>query len=172
MRFTLVGYMCSGKTTVGKKLAHKLDYCFLDLDDTIEKKYHISIFDFFQKYDESAFRKIEEEVLHEIIKEDNSVISTGGGTPCYGSNIDLINKNSISIFLKLSNKKIIYRIHQTKKQRPILNLYSGEKLSEFIEKHMEERGRYYKQAHYTVDCEFKNIKEITSEIMSLPPFKI
>jgi shikimate kinase len=94
----LIGFMGSGKTTVGRKLAKKLDHPFIDLDETIENRYRISIPTIFSKYDEKVFRKIEHETLKSLLHLQNHVISTGGGTPCFFNNIDLINENGISGF--------------------------------------------------------------------------
>jgi shikimate kinase len=77
----LTGYMGSGKTTAGKKLADRLGYTFIDLDKYIENKYRITIPHLFARYDEGAFRKLEKETITETFKLKNAVISTGGGTP-------------------------------------------------------------------------------------------
>ena len=83
MRIVLVGYMGSGKSTVGKKLASKLRFSFYDTDQIIEEQYKISIYNFFEKYEEDVFRKIEYDVLKNTLIHNNAVISTGGGTPVF-----------------------------------------------------------------------------------------
>ncbi len=90
MKIVLIGYMGSGKSSVGKKLAEVLGISFMDLDDEIEKREHISIQKIFSKKGEIYFRKIEKEVLQTIlIKRDSFVLATGGGTPCYADSMNI-----------------------------------------------------------------------------------
>jgi len=93
VRVYLIGYMGSGKSRTGGEVAAKMDWRFTDMDDLFEEKYRISVLDFFEKYDENSFRNIERKLLHETILEDNMIIATGGGTPCFFDNMDFINNN-------------------------------------------------------------------------------
>ncbi|MBI9038984.1 MAG: shikimate kinase [Bacteroidales bacterium] len=153
MRIVLVGYMGSGKSTAGKKLASHIGFSFLDIDHFIEEKYKISIHDFFKKYGEDVFRKIESDVLKNTLIEDNIVISTGGGTPCFKDNMNLINKNSYSVYIKMNISSIENRLINSKKSRPLLKEISQENLNSFIEKQLLEREKYYNQAHLIVKGE-------------------
>ena len=90
MRIYLIGYMASGKSNLGQLLAEKLGYSFIDLDYLFEERFRISVLDFFEKYDEDGFRKIERSILHETLEQDDVVISTGGGTPCFFDNMHFI----------------------------------------------------------------------------------
>ena len=92
MRIYLVGYMASGKSNLGQILAEKLGYAFVDLDYLFEERFRIRVLDFFEKYDEKGFRTIEQSLLHETTGWDNMVIATGGGTPCFFDNMDVISK--------------------------------------------------------------------------------
>ncbi|OQY05321.1 MAG: hypothetical protein B6I20_01495 [Bacteroidetes bacterium 4572_117] len=87
MLIYLIGFMGSGKTTVGKKLARKLSYNFIDLDAQIELEIGTNITDYFEQFGEEKFRLIEHQVLHNTYKLENTVVSTGGGAPCYFNNI-------------------------------------------------------------------------------------
>ena len=98
MIISLIGYMGSGKTTIGKDLAKALGYEFIDLDLFIESKYELTVSDIFTKYGELGFRKREREALHEVLHNTNIVLSVGGGTPVYYDNIDYINSHSKSDF--------------------------------------------------------------------------
>ena len=90
MRIYLIGYMASGKSNLGQILAEKLDYSFVDLDYLFEERFRISVFDFFEKYDEDGFRKIEKSLLQETTGWDDVVVATGGGTPCFFDNMRVI----------------------------------------------------------------------------------
>ena len=93
MRIFIIGYMGAGKSTVGKKLAKKLRLTFIDLDEQVEKESGMSPFELFEKSGEDAFRIKEQETLHKIFKQDNFVLSTGGGTPCFFDNMKLMNEH-------------------------------------------------------------------------------
>ena len=116
MRIFLVGYMYSGKTTVGKQLAKKLNISFVDLDRAIEQRYHVSIPGFFNKYGEDAFRILERNVLEIVSDMDDVVISTGSGTPCFGDNMDFILSKGCVVYLKMTSAAILSRESRSKKQ--------------------------------------------------------
>lgn len=149
-RIYLIGFMGAGKTTLGKKLAHKLGYSFHDLDKIFEYKYKTSVDLFFGKYDEAAFRKIEHDLLLSTFTLENSVISTGGGTPCFHNNMNLINQNGISIYIKLSPEAIFNRLITAKKRRPLIANKSEEELMLFIKEKLREREAFYNMANYTI----------------------
>ena len=103
MKIILLGYMGSGKTTIGIQLARKLYLNFTDLDEFIEEKEQKSIKEIFKQKGEIYFRKIEHKYLKQFINENESyVLSLGGGTPCYAGNLDLIlkDKKSLSFYLQ------------------------------------------------------------------------
>lgn len=160
MLIYLIGFMGSGKTTVGKKLATQLDLDFIDLDLFIEEKYKISIPDIFDRFDESVFRKIEHETLMETKSFQNTVISTGGGTPCFYNNMDIINANGTSVYLKLHPKSIQKRLLESKKKRPLVMNKGEDELFNFIQLKLEEREQYYEQAKYTIKAENLEIADL------------
>ena len=98
-RIILVGFPGSGKSTIAKKIANRLHYQFVDMDHLFESKYKLSIPDFFKKYGEEVFRKSEHVLLKEVIQQEKVVISTGGGTPCFHGNMELIMENGFSIYI-------------------------------------------------------------------------
>ena len=92
MRIFIIGYKSSGKTTLGKQLAKRLNMKFIDLDHVIEEREAVSIPELYEKIGDDEFRKKEWEALLEIVKQDNLVISTGGGAPCHCDNMTLMEK--------------------------------------------------------------------------------
>jgi len=153
MLIYLIGYMGSGKTTAGRKLARRLGYNFIDLDLMIENDYKISIPSLFQKYDENAFRKIEHETLKKTFSFKNTVISTGGGTPCFFNNIEMINENGISVYLKMNINSLYDRLIKSKKKRPLLTDKSPTEIFEFIEKQLKSREPFYNKSSIEVKGE-------------------
>ena len=170
MIVVLMGYMGSGKSTVGKELATVLNYNFLDLDDYIIDKEKASVFDIFKTNGEIYFRKKETEYLKELIESSqNLVLALGGGTPCYGNNIDLLTHNvNIELFyLKLSIPLLTKRLFEERQKRPLIShLNSEDKLMEFIGKHLFERVQYYNQAEYTIDTDNKSKQDVIEAILT------
>ena len=166
MRIFIIGFMYSGKSTVGKKLANLMNLNHIDTDKVFESKYNITISSFFEKYGENLFRELEHKILLETIEDDNCIISTGGGLPCFHNNMDIIKENGISIYLNMSPISIIHRINNSKKKRPLLQNKSPEELQEYIENLLREREVFYNQANLKIKGEDPNIKEIQSELSS------
>ena len=168
MKIVLMGYMASGKSVIGKLLASKNNIDFIDLDTVIEKNEKMIISDIFLNKGDIYFRKIESNNLVNTLKNSkNVVLSLGGGTPCYGNNLNEIKKHSTSIYLKASIKTIYNRLVLESDKRPIVAEISKNKLEEFIAKHLFERARFYEQANFIVDVSNKSPEEITSEILKL-----
>ncbi len=159
--------MASGKSSIGKKLAKMLDVPFVDLDDLISEKEKLNIQDIFKIKGEIYFRKKEIECLNDILlQKDNFILAVGGGTPCYGSNMNIINNNSRSIYLKSSIESIYNKLSskKNKHKRPLISEINNKELKEFIAKHLFERSPFYEQAHYTVKTDNKSKIEIAQEI--------
>ena len=169
MIVVLMGYMGSGKSTIGKELATVLNYSFLDLDDYISKKENATVSELFNSKGELYFRKKETQYLKEIINtSQNKVLALGGGTPCYGNNIDLLtdNKNVSVFYLKLSIPLIAKRLFKEREKRPIIShIHSEDELLEFIGKHLFERVQYYNKAQYTISTDNKSQKDVIEEIL-------
>lgn len=166
MKVVLLGYMTSGKSSVGKQLAVNLKCVFFDLDNEIEKALGMTIPEIFAKKGEVYFRKKESEILNSILEGNSKfVLSLGGGTPCYGRNMELVKKaTKDSIYLKVAIASLIDRISQEKNQRPLVAGILDEDLPEFIGKHLFERIPFYTMAENTVETDGKTIREIAQEI--------
>ena len=147
MNIYIVGYPCCGKTSLGKKIAKKIGYNFVDLDHLFEEQYKITISDFFEKYNEEAFRMCERKILHSTTSLKNTVIATGGGTPCYFDNMEFINKNGVSIYLQRCIGFLAERLRNTKQNRPLLQNLTAEEIPSYIEKQLSNREPYYLKAH-------------------------
>jgi len=164
----LIGYMASGKSTIGRDLADKVNYQFVDLDDYIEEREKMSIVDLFKTKGEIYFRKIESIYLKEIIADkDDIILSLGGGTPCYGQNMSFLQKASkvSSIYLKASIGALINRLENEKSKRPLVaHLKTEEELGEFIGKHLFERNQFYSLADETIVTDVLSTKEIVEAI--------
>ena len=166
MIITLVGYMGSGKTHVSKILSEKINFKLFDLDKEISRRNKATIPEIFEKRGEIYFRKLEREILEEILaSQDNIVLSLGGGTPVYYNNMEIINNNSTSIFLRTSINTLLERLSKQKEKRPLIANISQEDLPEFIAKHLFERNVYYSRAQYSISTDSKKPEEILQEIM-------
>ncbi|WP_257669293.1 shikimate kinase [Parapedobacter tibetensis] len=148
----IVGFMGSGKTTWGRKLARKTDRAFIDLDARIVDEAGMSIAGYFSQHGEAPFREMESQVLKNLRFTDPVIVSTGGGTPCYFDNMAWMNETGTTIYLQLPPKAIWDRLMQTDiTSRPALNGLSGEELLDYITLKLAEREPFYKQAKYTID---------------------
>ncbi len=167
MKIILLGYMASGKTSVGKKLAKRLNLPFIDLDDYISLQEKLSVTSIFKEKGEIYFRKKETHYLKELLESNqNFVLALGGGTPCYGGNLKIIHKYANSFYLKQSLKSTYIKLSKSKNKckRPLIANISNDDLKEFIAKHLFERASYYEQAANTIIVDDKTKKEIAKEI--------
>jgi len=148
MKIYLVGYMASGKSKLGKELSVLTGMSFVDLDDLFEERYRIGIVDFFEKYGDPAFRQIEHQLLMETEPLENTIIATGGGTPCSDENIRFIKKYGISIYIRMNVDDLIIRLKTVKKKRPLLMNLPMENLGDFVRQQLKEREPFYLQADH------------------------
>lgn len=168
MKISLVGYMGSGKTTIGRELAKDLITDFFDLDGLIQNHNNKTIFELFKDLGEIKFRKIEREVLMDVLNsEKDYVLAVGGGTPVYYDNMNLINEKTISIYLRSNPKYLAERLIPEKLDRPLIAHLKDEELPEFVAKHLFERRNFYELSTYTIDIPNKSVSEIKSEIIQL-----
>lgn len=168
-KIILLGYMGSGKTTLGSLLSKKLKIKHIDLDHIIENKFGISINEIFETKGEIFFRKWEHHYLKEILDSNDSfILSLGGGTPCYADNHLFFNQeNILSIYLKASIETLCERLTETREKRPLVASKSKEELKDFIAKHLFDRSFYYHQAKFVINIDDKSSIEIIEEIEKL-----
>lgn len=166
MRVYLVGFMSSGKTTLGFQLARQLKMRFLDLDQYITNTEGDSVQEIFDKFGEPYFRKKEQEALHATFKLPQTVIATGGGTPVQYDNMDQMIKHGLTFYLKLPKEIIIHRIEKSARERPLVKNKTAEALDQFIETLFEKRKSFYEKAHFEVDASNKNALHYITRILS------
>lgn len=166
MIISLVGYMGSGKSHISKILSEKINFKLIDLDREISRRNKLTIPEIFEKKGEIYFRKLEREILEEILAtQENIVFSLGGGTPVYYNNMEIINNSSKSVFLRTSITTLIERISKQKEKRPLIARISDENLPEFIAKHLFERNEFYSKAQFNINTDSKEPEEIMNEII-------
>lgn len=165
MRIFLIGFMASGKSTIGKKLANKLNLPFVDLDTYIEKKFNTTIRFLMYEKGQEEFRVIEKEALSEVIeKYKDAIISTGGGTPCFFDNMDRMRKNGTTIYLEMDVPTLVNRLLYAKKDRPLIWGKSKEDLTIYAKELMNKRKLDYEQADFKVDGKNLNVKTMVDLI--------
>ena len=169
MKIVLLGYMGSGKSTVGASLANALSFQFKDLDHYIEQAEGSSITELFKEKGEIYFRKKEGAYLSQLLSVSQKlVLATGGGTPCYGTiATDLKNDpNVVTVYLKHSLDQLTTRLYAEKSTRPLIaHLETEELLNDFIRKHLFERSFYYNQASIVLDCDGQTPDQIVEKIL-------
>jgi len=164
----LLGYMASGKSSIAKEIAQKRMLKFIDLDTVISDREGMSISDIFKNKGEIYFRKKESLYLDELLSENKKIIlSVGGGTPCYGNNMNIINQNGISFFINTPLNILVNRLISEKTTRPLVADLNDADLKEFIAKHLFERNPFYEQANHTINASDKDVTTIASEILKL-----
>ncbi len=166
MKIVLLGYMGSGKSTVAKQLATELELPYTDLDDYIIEKEKLSIKEIFDIKGEIYFRLQESNYLKQLLDDQNQgILSLGGGTPCYGDNMEMIKEASRSFYLKGSICTICQRLRNEKSQRPLIASLDDEQLTEFVAKHLFERRTFYEQATFTMSIDNKSVSELVNELL-------
>lgn len=158
--------MASGKSTLGKRVARKLDVPFLDMDKAIEEKFDLTIAEIFSTLGETAFRKAETDFLMEMkLDEETTIIATGGGVPCFEDNMDKMNEHGLTIYLKRPVKELAHRIFNSKKSRPLTDNLSEEELIEFIEDHLKERAPHYDKSKLIIERDAQTTQGILDALL-------
>ena len=159
----LTGMMGVGKSTVGKNLAQKLSYNFVDIDRTIESREGSTINLIFKNKSESYFRKLENEISLEKLKKKNTVISLGGGAFLNKSIRRKIKNTSVSFWLDVDVSELIKRLKKNKK-RPLLY---NKNLNVTVNKIYLERKKTYSEADFRIKCNFLGPDKIVDKILKL-----
>jgi shikimate kinase len=165
----ITGFMGCGKTTAGRKLAAELNFSFIDLDHEIERREKRSIEEIFSHSGEEYFRKAESAALHEMDIMTDTVISTGGGTPCFGDNLSFMKETGVLIYLKMTPLQLKSRLDDQKENRPLLKGLKESEMINYITRKLRERGTFYEQATIVVDGMDLDIKSLSYKIRFLLP---
>lgn len=169
MIIILIGYMGSGKSTVGKKLSKIVGFDFIDLDSYIEEKEGKKISELFRSKGEIYFRKVESQYLNTLLElKSNTVLALGGGTPCYGDNMkNIVNHETVkSVYLKATLLQLTDRLEKEKSKRPLIaHLKDKDAITEFIGKHLFERSFFYNQSAMTISVDNQTVDEIVASIV-------
>jgi shikimate kinase len=158
----LTGYMGSGKSSTGQLLASQLDYNFIDLDKFIEKEYKMTIPEIFSSKGEKEFRAMEHNCLKKVVEKENTVVACGGGTPCYYGNMELMNNNGTTVYLKMSVDTLVNRLLHAKDKRPLILNKTEKELKEFVNRQLEKREDIYHKAQYIVKAKELNVQELAA----------
>ena len=168
MKIYLVGYMGSGKSTIGPLLAEVLSYKFIDFDTYISEKEGMSISKIFKSKGEIYFRKAESLYLKQLLEEESEqvVVALGGGTPCYGTNLQVLkDSDAQTVYLNWHFKRLAQRLWEAKEERPLIaSMQSYENLEDYVRKHLFERGFYYNQSDIVLKIEDQNPQEVVDSI--------
>lgn len=170
-RIIIIGYMGAGKTTVGKALSKELNIPFYDLDWYIESRMRKTVPQIFAERGEEGFRKIEHNLLHEVAEFENVIISCGGGTPCFYDNMDYLNAQGDTVYLKASPEVLYGHLKIGKTERPLLKNKTPEEMQEYIREQLDKREQYYLQAKHVLDVNlmdnYEKIKISVAELREL-----
>lgn len=162
----ICGFMGCGKTTQGKKLAKEMGYYFIDLDDYISSKYDNTITDLFQEVGEDEFRKIETTALQECINDNvKALIATGGGTPCFNGNMDLMKANGKVIYLKMEPEALYNRLFNAKNERPLIKDKANEEMLLYIENLLKIREEFYSWADVITSGVIVDIDALKAQVL-------
>ena len=163
----LIGFMGSGKTTAGKMAAEMLGFSFIDLDHFIEEKYKKTINEIFSLEGENHFRLLEQEAIQELPKDRNLLIATGGGFPSHENNMEWLNENGETIYLKAHRGTLFSRLLHVKKNRPLIRDLSDVGLMEFIMNVLPGREIYYEKAKHRVETMNEKPMVLSTKIADL-----
>lgn len=165
MRYFLIGYKSSGKTTLGKKLANKLNMQFIDLDEYIEDKENKSIPELYTNLGEKKFREMEGKALNDIVEKDHLVISTGGGTPCHCDNMNIMQSKGITIYLKIAEDVLVHRLKiAASNNRPIVKGKTKEEIQKYVNDLKTKCEHHYTRADYIIEGRNLNVHDILNVI--------
>lgn len=170
MTIYLIGFMGSGKSTFGKRMASRAGWKFEDLDSLIENIEGRSVRNIFLESGENYFREIEASTLRGISKDDNIVVACGGGTPCYKDNMKFMNQSGVTIYLKHNVQTLAHRLKNAKKVRPLLERMNPEEMEQYISAKLAERERWYNKSQLIIDGLKADPGKLIDIILFHPPY--
>jgi shikimate kinase len=163
-RVLLVGFMGSGKSTVGPLLAERLSWRFVDFDDVVEEREGLSVAEIFGRHGEGRFRRVEAEVAERLLGEDHIVLGSGGGWAAAPGRLDALPNGTLSVWLQVSPAEAVERVSPEAAVRPLLA--GGDPLAA-AEALLSERARHYGHAHLKVETDGRTPQDVAAEILTL-----
>jgi len=160
MKIFLIGFMGSGKTTIGRRIVERIGFDFVDTDSFIEMQQGLTVSEVFARFGELAFREMERSILQEIQKLEYAVVSTGGGMPCYGDNMDVMLASGKVVYLKTSPQALTRRLLRSHTERPLIKGKTEKELEQYIIEKLSEREPFYNRAHIVVQTEIFSMDEL------------
>ena len=160
MKIFLIGFMGSGKTTIGRRLVERIGFDFVDTDSFIEMQQGSTVSEIFARFGEVAFREMERCILQEIQKLEYAVVSTGGGMPCFGDNMDVMLASGKVVYLKTSPQALTRRLLRSRIERPLIKGKTEKELEQFIVEKLAEREPFYNRAHIIVQTEHFSMENL------------
>jgi len=164
MKIFLIGFMGSGKTTIGRRLVEQTGFDFLDTDRFIEIRQGKSIAEIFVQYGELAFREMERNLLLELQQLEYTVVSTGGGMPCYADNMDIMLSCGKVVYLKILPQTLASRLIRSNTERPLINGKTENELQQYIMEKLAERESFYCRAHIIIQAENLSMDELLQSL--------
>ena len=165
MPIFLIGFMASGKSSIGRKLSKIMETSFIDLDSEIEKEIGMSISDIFLKKGENFFRKIETDLLKKIDFKDEDIVASGGGTPCFFDNHYFMKSIGCTIYLKVGIDELLKRI-KLDNDRPLLN-NNKLNLRDYLTGELLKREPYYQMSNYIIDSDNISVNQVHELIQKI-----
>lgn len=155
----LIGFMGSGKSTLGRALGAATGMQFIDLDAYIERRYHANVRDIFARHGEQGFRDIERRMLMEVSQFEDVIIACGGGTPCFFDNIDVMNAAGTTVLLEASDARLHQRLCRGRHKRPLIAAMSDDEILRYITTAQQARAPFYNRATVRFPSDFLDSRE-------------
>lgn len=171
----LIGYMGCGKSTMGRAVSELTGIPFIDLDNYIERRFHLTVKAIFAERGEEGFRDVERRMLQEVADFEDVIVACGGGTPCFFDNMEYMNSHGTTVFLNTPIPRLHSRLMRGRHKRPLIANKNDEELMEFIQKALADRWEHYTKAQIEFSSErLENREEIENtarefiELLSIP----
>jgi shikimate kinase len=149
----LIGFMGSGKSTLGRRLAKKISWDFMDMDKELEEQEGMPVASIFEQKGEGYFREQESALLQKLDPALNMVVATGGGSPCYKDNMEVMNTKGVTVYLRMHECSLACRLEKARAVRPLIEGLQPEELRKYIRRKLDEREPFYNQAHCIIKGE-------------------
>jgi shikimate kinase len=167
MKIFLTGFMGSGKTTIGRRLAQQTGFNFVDSDRFIEMQQGMTVAEIFAQRGEAAFREMERNLLLELQPNDSLVVSTGGGMPCHNDNMDLMLASGKVIYLKTSPQELARRLLPSRDERPLIREKNEAELLHYIIEQLTVREHFYNRADSVMQTEEYSMDELSGYLEAI-----